>query len=306
MHRFPLIMRALLLLETMPAIPTPRQILETLLPPLRLAARYAGTIQAKISAQPSKDGPDPFSTALTDADLSVQTFVEVALLGSFPDIRFYGEEYKQSYNTKYFRSIELGPDKDYLVTLDPIDGTRFYMDGFPNYQIILTVLNADDYEAVLAINPAQDSYYYALRGQGTFANALGQGLDTAQRLKLNANNRVLLFMQMSALKPKLSDRHEVINISEDYSKEVGIPSVNAILKGELGGVILAGGQFIDGAALAFLAREAGCIVTDHHGQKLPRLDECEGYLMPGLAIAASEEMHKSLVGALEGFVVPGS
>lgn len=288
----------------MPATPTPRQILKTLLPPLRLAAGYANHIQAKIAAQPFKDGPNPFSAALTDADLSVQTFVEVALLGSFPEIRFYGEEYKQSYNTKYFRSIELGPDQDYLVTLDPIDGTRFYMDGFPNYQIILTVLNADDYEAVLAINPAQDSYYYAFRGQGTFTNALEQGLDTAQRLQLKANNTVLLGTRMSSLKPKLSDRHDVINISEDYSTEVGIPSVNAILKGELGGVVLAGGQFIDGAALAFLAREAGCIVTDHHGQKLPRLDECKDYLTPGLAIAATEAIHQSLIGALEGFVVP--
>ena len=72
----------------MPLMPTPREILETLLPPLRLAAHYSRQIQSKIAAQPAKDGPNPFSAALTDADLSIQTFVEVALLGSFPDLRF--------------------------------------------------------------------------------------------------------------------------------------------------------------------------------------------------------------------------
>ncbi|MDA0866104.1 MAG: inositol monophosphatase family protein, partial [Cyanobacteria bacterium] len=76
--------------------PTPRQILETLLPPLRLAAGYAHHIQGKIVSQPDKSdaNTNPFSAALTDADLSIQTFVEVALLGAFPEIRFYGEEYE--------------------------------------------------------------------------------------------------------------------------------------------------------------------------------------------------------------------
>jgi 3'-phosphoadenosine 5'-phosphosulfate (PAPS) 3'-phosphatase len=34
----------------------------------------------------------------------------------------------------------LGDKNDYLVTLDPIDGTQFYLDGHSNYQIILSVL----------------------------------------------------------------------------------------------------------------------------------------------------------------------
>lgn len=281
-------------------IPTPRQILETLLPPLRLAASYARQIQSMISAQPAKDGPNPFAAALTDADLSIQTFVEVVLLGSFPNIRFYGEEFQQSFNTKYFRAIDLGPAGDYLVTLDPIDGTLFYLDGFTNYQIILTVLNADDFEAVLAINPAEDCYYYALRGQGTFISPLDQALDLAQPLKLSPHNTVFLGSLMAPLKSKLSDRYDIISVLEDYSPPKAIPNVSGILKGEVGGAVLASGQFIDGAALAFLAKEAGCIVTDHQGQALPRLDHCENYQWPGVVIAISEDMHRDLIAALAG------
>ena len=288
----------------MPATPTPRQILETVLPSLRLAAGYARHIQARISAQPDKTGPNMYSTALTDADLSIQTFVEVVLLGSFPTIRFFGEEFEQSYNTKYFRAIDLGPDTDYLVTLDPIDGTLFYMDGFPNYQIILTVLNADDFEAVIAVSPAEDCYYYALRGQGTFINQLDNDLDAGQPLKIPPKDAVFLGTRMSGMRSKLSDSYHTISAVEDYSREKGIPSVNGILKGDLGGVILAAGKFIDGAALAFLAREAGCIVTDHHGQALPRLDQCRDYQWPGVAISTSKAMHQDLISALDGFDIP--
>ena len=287
----------------MPASPTPRQILETLLPPLRMAAGYSRQIQAKIAAQPAKDGANKFSAALTDADLSIQTFVEVALLGSFPDIRFYGEEFEQSYNTKYFRAIDLGPEGDYLVTLDPIDGTLFYIDGFPNYQIILTVLNADGFEAVLALSPAEGHYYHAFRNQGTRIGRLEQDLLDCEPLKIQPNSTVFLGTRMAPLKPKLSDRYDVIRVSEDYSHEVGIPNVNGILKGDLAGVVLAGGKFIDGAALAFLAQEAGCIVTDHQGQALPRLDQCEDYAWPGLAIAANPDVHRDLITALKGFQI---
>ncbi|MGF1461055.1 MAG: inositol monophosphatase family protein [Leptolyngbyaceae cyanobacterium] len=281
--------------------PTPRKILETLLPPLRLAARYSREIQTKIAAQPAKDGPNQFSAALTDADLSVQTFVEVALLGSFPDIRFYGEEFEQSYNTKYFRAIDLGPMDDYLVTLDPIDGTLFYMDGFPNYQIIVTVLNADYFEAVLAISPAEDNYYYALRGQGTQMGQLDEDLTACKPLAMAESNTLFLGTRLAPLKAQLSDRYPVISISEDYSPERQVPCVNGILKGELGGVILSAGKFIDGAALTFLAQEAGCRVTDHQGNPLPRLDQCQDYAWPGVVIATSAAIHQDLIEALAGF-----
>ena len=213
----------------------------TLLPPLRMAASYSRHIQSKIASQPAKAGPTKIAAALTDADLSVQTFIEVALLGSFPDIRFYGEEFEQSYNMKYFRAIDLGPTGDYLVTLDPIDGTLFYLDGFPNYQIIVTVLNADGFEAVLALSPAEDRYYYALRGQGTYTGQLAQALEDCQPLQINANKTVFLGTRMAPLKAKLSDRYDVINVSEDYSHDTAIPNVNGVLKGQLAGVVLAAG-----------------------------------------------------------------
>lgn len=281
-------------------MPTPRQILEILLPQLRLAAAYAHRIQPYIAAHPAKDAENFFGAALSDADLSIQTLVEVSLLATFPDSRFYGEEYEQSYNTKYFRAMTLGPTDDYLITLDPIDGTQFYLDGHTNYQIILAILNQDEFEAAIALTPAQNSYTYALRGQGCWQGPLDAHLDQCDRLQItDPNPAILLGWGMEHLAPHLQPRYTVIDVATSYSTDTQIPNVNGLLNGDLAGAILRVGKFIDGAALAFLAQEAGCIVTTHEGTPPPPLHTCKNYERPGLAIAASPQVHQDLLTALQ-------
>ncbi|MEO0541535.1 MAG: inositol monophosphatase family protein [Cyanobacteria bacterium P01_A01_bin.105] len=284
----------------MPALPTPRQILETLLPVLKTAGAYAHHIQERIARHPDKYNSDNlFANALTDADLSVQTFIEVTLLAHFPELRFHGEEYEKAYNTKYFRAIDLGPTGDYLVTLDPIDGTRFYMDGHPNYQVILTVLNADGFEAVVAISPALDRFYYTLRGQGTFAGTLTDTLETCQPLQIvTPKNNVMLGWRMGPLAEHLPTPYQAIDVHRDYSQMTPIPSVNGLLTGDVAGVVLSRAKFIDGAALAFMAQEMGYILTDHTGQTLPPPAACENMNWPGIVVAANETLHQQLLTAL--------
>ena len=281
--------------------PTPRQILEALLPYLKTAGAYAQQIQAKIQAQPDKadKGDNFFASALSDADLSIQTMMEVVLLGLFPQVRFFGEEYEQTYNTKYFRAIDLGEMGDYLITLDPIDGTQFYLDGHANYQIILGILNADDYEAAIAITPGQDCYYYALRGQGTFKGRLADALEDCQRITVNnPTPAICLGWQMGDLVPHLSDRYRVFHTKADYSKTQPIPNFNGLLSGDLAGAVLARGQFIDGAAIAFMAQEMGHIVTTFSGDPPPPLHTCDAYQRPGMVVAANPTIHSDLLAAL--------
>jgi myo-inositol-1(or 4)-monophosphatase len=285
----------------MSTTPTPRLILETLLPHLKVAAAYARFLQPKIVALPAKEeGKNFFAAALTDADVAIQNMVEVLLLGTFPEIRFYGEEYESSSNTKYFRGTELGSEGDYLVTLDPIDGTKFYMDGHSNYQIILSILNSDDFEAVLAISPAQNVYFYAFRGEGAFKGTLEMNLEACTKLKITSPKpAVLLGWGMNAIAPLLKDRYQVIDIATDYSSDIQIPNLNGILNGDLSGAVIRAGKFIDGAALAFVAKEAGYIVTTLDGSTLPALSTCKNYSLPGLIIAASKSIHQHLLEAMQ-------
>ena len=286
--------------QTLPS-PTPRQILTTLLPYLRTAGAYAKQIQRQIQAQPDKDGKGDnfFASALSDADLSIQTMLEVVLLGLFPQVRFYGEEYEQTYNTKYFRAIDLGEPGDYLIALDPIDGTQFYLDGHNNYQIILSILNADEFEAVIAVTPGQDVYYYTLRGEGTFKGQLHQDLDSCLPVIIEAPQKAIcLGWHMGKVAPFLRDRYTVFHTKEDYGKDQPIPNFNGLLSGDLAGAVLARGQFIDGAALAFMAQEMGYLVTTLDGSPPPPLHQCENYQRPGMVVAASAEIHQDLLQAV--------
>ncbi|MDJ0800928.1 MAG: inositol monophosphatase family protein [Calothrix sp. MO_167.B12] len=283
----------------MSTTPTPRQIIKTLFPHLKVAAAYARQIQPRIAVLPAKEkGDNFFSAALTDADLAIQNFVEVALLGSFPNLRFYGEEHENSSNTKYFRSIELGSHGDYLVTLDPIDGTQFYLDGHSNYQIILSILNTDDFEAVIAISPSENVYFYALRGEGAFKGKLDLDLEACTSFKIaDSQPNILLGWDMSYLAAALKDKYHIIDIGKTYSREMQIPNLNGIFSGDIAGAAIRSGNFIDGASLAFLAREAGCIVTTLDGSSLPPLHTCKNYRLPGLIVATSPSVHQHLVEA---------
>lgn len=288
--------------------PTPVEILRTLLPQLKLAAAYAQQIQAQIVEQPEKGEQDnPFGTALSDADLSVQTMVEVALLGHFPEIRFYGEEYEKSFNTKYFRAIDLGPAEDYLVTLDPIDGTRFYLDGHPNYQIILTVLNHDEYEAVLALFPSLGTYLYALRGQGVFQGHFADDLDQCQPIQIKPEpGPVFLGWGLAAIATHLRPHCPVIDLMSDYSRETTIPHLNGVLTGELAGAVIRKGKFIDGGAIAFMSQLGGAIVTTLDGAPPPPLHTCPDYERPGLIIANSPALHQTILQAIQAAAVDAS
>lgn len=284
----------------MPNVATPDQILQTLLPYLKTAGNYAAQIQSRIHEQPDKaEMPNFFATALSDADLSVQTFVEVVLLAHFPSIRFLGEEHEKTYNTKYFSSIDLGGgDEDYLVTLDPIDGTRFYLDNHPNFQIILTVVTRQGYEGVLALSPAKHEYFYAIKGEGSYRGDWDADWNQCSKLTLaepSNHPTVLLGFAMQSWAESLSDSFDLIQVAEEYSSTTMIPNVNGILTGDIDGAVLAKGNWIDGGAIAFLVQEAGGKVTDLQGDPMPALEDCEDQKFSGLIIATSADIHASIL-----------
>ncbi|MEM8603632.1 MAG: inositol monophosphatase family protein, partial [Cyanobacteria bacterium P01_H01_bin.121] len=81
-----------------------------------------------------------------------------------------------------------------------------------------------------------------------------------------------------------------------------IPNHTGILSGELTGSIMGAGKFIDGAAIAFMAQEAGYITTTLTGQPLPPLHTCTNYQRPSLVIASSPAVHADLLKAGEALL----
>lgn len=280
---------------------SPRYMISSLLPTLKMAARYAHQIQSRISARPDKDHDNIFGAALSDADLSVQITLEVALLGLFPDIRFYGEEFEQTYNTKYFRGITLGKTGDYLVTLDPIDGTRFYLDGHDNFCVILTIMNHDDYEAAIALFPAREQYYVAFRDQGAFWGTFADDLDDCLSFQLAPQTDQVYVGRnipqiFDAFQAHCPDRYTLTSLVTDYDANSPTPNHTSVLSGECCGSILDTGKWIDAAAIAFMAEAAGGVVTQWDGSPLTPLHTNQPtYDRGALVIAASAAIHNDLL-----------
>jgi myo-inositol-1(or 4)-monophosphatase len=250
----------------------PKQILQTLFPFLKTAALYSRNIQASIETLPDKEEANFFAQALTAADLSIQSLVEVVLLAHFPEIRFFGEEYEKSYNTPYLKGTTWGAPEELLITLDPIDGTRYFADRHDNYQIILSILTSDSFRASLLISPRRDRFLYALKDEGMFVGDLSaSAMDEAIRLKIddNSSSTILVSSKAKLENPKALEGYTVLNTEEQYSKTESCLMGNDMFFGKLAGVVYGKASLIDAGALIFSAEEAGFSVQTYDGQPIP-------------------------------------
>jgi fructose-1,6-bisphosphatase/inositol monophosphatase family enzyme len=271
-------------------------IIKTLLPTLRLAGDYACNIQSQIQAQPSKSeyGDNFYATALSDADLTIQTTIELAMLAYFPQLHFFGEEYQKSYNTKYFKSITFGNENDILVALDPIDGTRPYLDGLPCFSIVLSIIKNRHYEAVFVLQPRKKHYFYALRNQGAFIANLDDDISFAQPLELQPLNSQKVYLSFA-----LKDKREIFTpdfttwcSGIDYDPQEIFPDYLDFLRGRLAGFVIAKGNLIDSAAFAFICREAGAIVTHFDGHNFEPFNQVNNMRIDGLIVAPNSQIHQ--------------
>ena len=284
---------------------TPIQIIETLLPTIKMAGQYACNIQSQIQAQPEKSeyGDNFYATALTDADLTIQTTIELAMLANFPDIAFFGEEYEKSYNTKYFDRTTFPEEEQLLVTLDPIDGTRPYLDGLDCFSIVISIIKNRCYEAIFALQPRRGHYFYALKGQGAFIADINTKLSSAKPLTLKTNNsdRLYLSFALEDKIPHFAPEFSTWCSAIDYDIRQSPPDYLDFLAGQLGGFVIAKGNLIDSAGFAFLAREAGAIVSDFAGKDFEPFTQVENMRIQGLVIAPNEQIHQQILQKINSF-----
>ena len=286
--------------------PSALEILSTLYPYLQTAASYANLMQKSIVPLPNKELDNIFSQALSAADLSVQTFVEVAMLSYFPHLAFFGEEHEKSHNTAYFKSTTWNENPrpnnrsdSFLILLDPIDGTRFFLDQHDNFQIILSVLSPDGYEGALFLSPARNEFYYALKGQGLF---ISKNLSLPFSSALHYvpppyEQRILLSSKIHLNQPKQLTDYDVFSTIQSYSPHSPSPMGNDIFRGKICGMAYGSASYIDGGANVFAAQEAGFYTISLDGRPLPPPGKTQSLKMPPALIGRSKEIVELMLAA---------
>ncbi len=190
---------------------------------------------------------------VTDIDRQVEINVTTAMTSQFPDIPIFGEE--SGYEDEL-------PEICWLI--DPIDGTKSYIQNIPAYTSMAVLIYAETAIASVIYNPVTDEMFTALSGKGAYKN--GQRLDL---LGVALSKHVFCkSMHIKVLKPMLKQ--------QGIEAEIGPSGVGYVLSQVASGNTAArfhlnsGGHIHDHAPGALLVREAG-------GDIIPVLEDTYSY-----------------------------
>jgi myo-inositol-1(or 4)-monophosphatase len=254
---------------------------ETDLELLTAAAQAAGQIardyfQRSAQAWEKPDGAGP----VTEADLAVNSMLLDMLRGSRPEYGWLSEESEDDGE----RSAT-----DAVFVVDPIDGTRSFIQGARTWAHALAVVEKGTVTSAVVFLPMLDKLYTAERGLGAFLN--GNPITPSKASTLEGAD-------ILAARPVMDARHWAVEAPS--MKRSHRPSLAyrmaLVAEGRFDGMLTLRPTWEwDIAAGTLILEEAGAVATDRHGEplgfnnKVPQL--------PGV-IAGPAAVHKELSNAL--------
>jgi len=234
---------------------TPLPIARDLLPAVEASCREAGQLALDLFRPGAKTAAKTWSKAggspVTEADIGVDTFLHVRLSALLPEAAWLSEETADD-------TIRLS--RRFVWVVDPIDGTRAFMSGSPDWAVCVALL--DEGKPVLGVvhAPASATTYTAISGGGAMSN--GEPIRTNETASLTG-------ARIAGPKPML----DALARHEDFIAADKIPSLALRLTRIADGTIDAGlvspdARDWDLAAADLVLSEAGGQVTTAEGEAL--------------------------------------
>ncbi|MCC7256820.1 MAG: hypothetical protein IT486_00440 [Gammaproteobacteria bacterium] len=279
-----------------------RDLLESYLGLLVTAGDYALAIQPQLARRAPKDGHNAWVAALTDADLSVQNLFEVATLARFPQVRFFGEEYAQSLNQKYFPARA-----EIAVHLDPVNGTFLFQNQRPNWDILLSIAEHGRLAAAVSYVPASGRFYLALRGTGALTGERRHPrLADMVPLATRPGSHQCLTYQTPEVNERLRGEFECFDIVADDDPARGLDNLNEFYSGRLAAFACRAGDCLDWGAAAFIAVAAGGRATHLDGSPLDIFEDFDPQRSVDMLVAADAATHAAIMARLGRRVAAGT
>lgn len=257
----------------------------TLAEALREIAREAGELaqrwfrpgETSSARSWSKSGGSP----VTEADVSVDTFLKVRLSALVPEAGWLSEETRDD-------PARLGRPLVWIV--DPIDGTRAYIAGLPDWSVAIALL-VDGSPALGVVHaPAREGLYEARAGAG--ARLEGEPIHVRA-------DQTLADTRVAGPKPMID---QLMRRAGAMTAAAKIPSLalrlSRIAAGEIDvALVSANARDWDLAAADLVLAEAGGALSDPVGTRpvYNRPDPVHGVL-----VGASRALHPRLIGAMTG------
>lgn len=211
---------------------------------IRKAYRGQFDVQLKADASP-----------VTEVDIAAEKVIRQTLSTAFPDHAFYGEELGRG-----------DTDAEYLWLIDPIDGTKAFVRGYPMFSVQIALMHRG--ELVLGVSCAPcwngtGETAWAEKGQGAWLDGERihvSATDTLAKATLSTGNLATLaaspdWAKLGALIPKL---HRIRGYGDFLHYHLlASGRVDAVIESDL--------NILDIAALTVIVREAGGTMTELDG-----------------------------------------
>lgn len=217
------------------------------------------------------------ATPVTEADREAEAAIKRVLGEAFPGHAFYGEEEGRE------------GDSDFLWLIDPIDGTRAFVRGYPMFSTQIALMHAG--KLVLGVSAAGEygERAWAVLGGGAFLD--GARVRVADTREFGAQAAIstgnLKSLAASGARWKvLADLIVRVGRIRGYGDFL---HYHLLARGAIDLVIESDLNILDIAALVVIVREAGGVFTD--------LDGCDIGLETRSALAGTVALHAQALAA---------
>ncbi|MGX9352797.1 3'(2'),5'-bisphosphate nucleotidase CysQ [Shimia sp. W99] len=241
----------------------------------RIATRFSGP-EAQAWHKPEGAGP------VTEADLAVNEMLERELRAARPDYGWLSEESLDS-------GDRLAAEKVFII--DPIDGTRSFIDGSNTWAHSLAIAQNGTVTAAVVFLPLRDKLYSAADGRGAHLN--GAPISPTTRDRLTGANMLVARPVMDAKHWKAAPP----NVFRSYRPSLAY-RLALVAEGRYDAMLTIRPTWEwDIAAGDLILREAGATTSDRTGARL-RFNNPDPRVKG--VIAANAAVHGDIKNALTG------
>ncbi len=228
---------------------------------IKSVARQAGDIMLAAS-HPKVKEKSGHANFCTETDEKIQEFLMEKLAGVLPEAEFLGEEEGCD---RFEEKMKYG----YVFVLDPIDGTSNFIYSYRPSVISIGLLKEGKPYIGVVYNPFSDEMFSAISGEGAYLND--------ERI-MSGDAPLSDCLAVFGTAPYYDD---IRDRSFDMAKALVVQCVDVrrsgtaawdmccVACGRCGLYFELRIQLWDYAAAALIAKEAGCTLTDAHGEPLP-------------------------------------
>ena len=193
------------------------------------------------------------SSIVTEADEKTEEKIIAVIKRKYPGHSFLGEE-----------GGEKDTGSEYTWVIDPLDGTRNFVNGIPIFAISIALLKNNEHVASVVYNPLTDALFTSEKGKGSYCNG--------HQFRVSEHNSESALITIGT-SSKSEDKKIVAQLFSNALQYVSavrylgstVLELAYLARGGTEGFVNVGTKKWDYAAGSLLVLEAGGTITDFDG-----------------------------------------